>query len=279
MCRVWLVTVFLFFLLQGCLKEIGEEGYQYCLVVEGWIEEGSVPYVILSQNNPLISNVDSTSIEAMIIRWAKVTVSDGETTEVLRGRIDGDYFPPFIYRGIEMRGVVGKTYTLSVEYSGQVWTATTTIPKSVPLRALETEGVQDTLFALKARFDDPAGEKNYYKFFTRVHNRQGRYLPSLMGNFDDNMFDGTSMEVTVNQGIEMKELKKFSAYFHAEDTVYVKFCTMSKFDFDFWTAYENEQINSQNPLFPANQNLPSNIIGGRGCWCGFGKQTYVIWHK
>lgn len=271
--------VFGILLLLGCSDEPGIEGYRYRLVVEGWIDEGDVPYVILSQNKPLISTVDSTSIEDMIVRWAKVSVSDGDTTEILRGRIDGNYFPPFLYRGIEMRGVAGKTYTLTVEYSGHVWTARTTIPQAVELTALETVPVQDTLYSVYATFRDPAGIKNYYKFFTRVWNKNGRYLPALMGNLDDNLFDGGEIKTIVNQGIEMKEIKNFSAYFHEKDTVLVKFCTMSEFDFDFWTAYENEQINSQNPLFPANQNLPSNISSGRGAWCGYGTKTYVVWKR
>ena len=277
--RRFVVLILFWSGLLGCVKDPGIEGYRYRLVVEGWIEEGGVANVLLSQNNPLISTVDSTSIEQMVIRWAKVTVSDGERTEVLRGRIDGDYFPPFIYHGTELMGEAGKTYTLTVEYSGHVWTAQTTIPESVPLTLLKTQAVEgnDTLYSIRATFSDPAVEKNYYKFFTRI-NRKGRFLPSLMGNFDDNLFDGKEMSVTVNQGIEMKQIKKFNAYFHVKDTVFVKFCTMSEFDFDFWTAYENEQINSQNPLFPANQNLPSNISSGRGCWCGYGKNTYVIWH-
>lgn len=280
MKRYGFIIAALGLLIGGCVKETGQENYRYRLVVEGWIEEGSSPYVILSQNKPLVSTIDSTSIEDMIIRWAKVSVSDGETTEILRGHIDKNYFPPFVYRGYEMIGVAGKTYTLTVEYSGKVWTAQTTIPRSVALSAVKTEMVEgrDTLYAVKASFQDPPGEKNYYKFFARIWHKNGRFLPSLMGNLDDNKFDGQEMNVTVNQGIEMKEIKKFSAYFHVKDTVSIKFCTMSEFDFDFWTAYENEQINSQNPLFPANQNLPSNIPGGRGCWCGFGKNVYVIWN-
>lgn len=274
---LWLV--FLFFMVLSCTEEEGMEKYRYRLVVEGWIEEGDVAYVILSQNNPLITTVDSTSIENMVVRWAKVTVSDGETSEILRGRIDGNYFPPFIYHGTELMGEAGKTYTLTVEYSGHVWTAQTTIPEPVPLTGLRAERVEgrDTLFSVKATFRDPAGEKNYYKFFTRIAGKKGRFLPCLMGNFDDNLFEGREMEVSVYQGIQMKEFKKFSAYFHERDTVEVKFCTMSEFDFDFWTAYENEQINSQNPLFPANQNLPSNISSGRGCWCGYGRRTYLVW--
>lgn len=62
------------------------------------IESGNVAYVCLSQTRPLNSVVDSLAFSEIPIRWAKVTVSDGQTTEVLTGRIDTDYTPPFIYR-------------------------------------------------------------------------------------------------------------------------------------------------------------------------------------
>lgn len=274
----WIIALILSCL--SCTKESGIENYNYRLVVEGWIEEGGVAHVILTQNKPLFSIVDSTSMEEMVIRWAKVSVSDGEETEVLRGGIDKNYFPPFIYKGALLSGQAGKTYTLKVEYSGKVWTAETHIPQSVPLTGITSRAVpgNDTLFSVEANFDDPGTEKNYYKFFTRILHKNNRYIPSLMGNFDDNLFNGKRRSVTVNQGIEMKQIKKFEANFNIKDTVFVKFCTMPEFGFDFWTAYENELINSQNPLFPANQNLKSNIPGGRGIWCGYGRQLNVIWY-
>lgn len=274
-------TYFLLFcllLLNGCVKTSPLDDFEYKLVVDGWIKEGQVPYVILTQTKPLLSNIDSTSIEDMVIRWAKVSVSDGEETEVLSGRIDKNYFPPFIYRGSRLSGEAGKTYTLKVEYSGQVWTAQTTIPPSVPLTTLTPEiAANDTLYSIEATFNDPANAKNYYKLFTKVVNKHTRFLSSLMGNFDDNLFNGQSMTVTVNQGIDQRQFKNFESHFHVRDTVLVQFCTLPEFGFRYWTAYENELINGQNPFFPANQNLPTNINnGGIGIWCGYGQRTYSV---
>lgn len=270
--------LFCLLLFNGCVETSNLDNFEYKLVVEGWIKEGEAPHVILTQNKPLLSNIDSTSIEDMVVRWAKVSVSDGEETEVLSGRIDKNYFPPFIYRGSRLSGEAGKTYTLKVEYSGREWTAETTIPASLPLTALVPEiAANDTLYSIEATFSDPANEKNYYKFFTKVVHKNTRFLSSLLGNFDDNLFNGQSMTVTVNQGIDQRQFKNFESHFHIRDTVLVQFCTLPEFGFRYWTAYENELVNGQNPFFPANQNLPTNINnGGIGIWCGYGQKTYSV---
>ena len=253
--------LFCLLLSNGCVETSNLDDFEYKLVVEGWIKEGEAPHVILTQNKPLLSNIDSTSIEDMVVRWAKVSVSDGEETEVLSGRIEA-----------------GKTYTLKVEYSGREWTAETTIPASLPLTALVPEiAANDTLYSIEATFSDPANEKNYYKFFTKVVHKNTRFLSSLLGNFDDNLFNGQSMTVTVNQGIDQRQFKNFESHFHIRDTVLVQFCTLPEFGFRYWTAYENELVNGQNPFFPANQNLPTNINnGGIGIWCGYGQKTYSV---
>lgn len=270
--------LFCLLLLNGCIETSNLNDFEYKLVVEGWIKEGEVPFVILTQTKPLISNIDSTSIEDMIVRWAKVSVSDGEETEVLSGRIDKNYFPPFIYRGSRILGKAGKTYILKIEYSGQEWTAQTLIPASVPVTSLTPKlATNDTLYSIEATFNDPLNEKNYYKLFTKVTHKNTRFLSSLMGNFDDNLFNGQSMTVTVNQGISQRQFKNFESHFHIHDTVLVQFCTLPEFGFRYWTAYENELVNGQNPFFPANQNLPTNISnGGIGIWCGYGRETYRV---
>ena len=66
------------------------EDFEPKIVVDGWIESGNVAYVCLSQTRPLNSVVDSLAFSEIPIRWAKVTVSDGQTTEVLTGRIGTD---------------------------------------------------------------------------------------------------------------------------------------------------------------------------------------------
>lgn len=260
----------------GC-NEAEDDRFQYTIAVEGWIDEGDVPYVILTQTVPFFSVLDSMAIEDMVIRWAKVSVSDGEQTEILTGHIDKNYFPPFIYRGSTLFGETGKSYTLKIEYSGRIWEAVTTIPSAVSLTEIATSILpeNDTLQTIKATFTDPPDEKNYYRFYTKVRNQNKRYIGALMGNFDDNLFDGKEMKASVFQGLDLTRKKSFNPYFHVNDTVMVKFTTTTEFGFRYWTAYENEIINSQNPFLPVTKNLPSNIPEGKGIWCGYGKRVYT----
>ena len=68
------------------------------MVVEGWIEDGGHPVVMLTSTVPV--SEQETSIDSLgqyLIRWARVAVSDGERTVVLSGKYTKDYFPPYIY--------------------------------------------------------------------------------------------------------------------------------------------------------------------------------------
>jgi len=43
-----------------------------------------------------------------------------------------------------------------------------------------------------------------------------------------------------------------------------------------YPQYENEVINSGNPVFPNTTNLPGNIDGGLGIWMGYGTAVYHV---
>ena len=76
------------------------------LVVEGWIDEGGFPVVILSETVP-ISDIyaDVNTLNDRVIKWAKVSIDDGENEVILTGKNSPSYFPPYIYTTSRMRGV------------------------------------------------------------------------------------------------------------------------------------------------------------------------------
>lgn len=264
-------------LLTGCEPQwdFGLTDFNPQIVVEGWIESGNFAYVCLSQTKTLDMPLDSMAIFDIPIRWAKVTVSDGSESEVLTGRMDKNYTPPFIYTGSRIRGEAGKTYTLKVEYSGQEVTATTSIPQPVPLTSLIVEKCSDsdTLYQLKAYFDDNKSEKNYYKFFTQVLPPDKRFFSSFMGTFDDSVLPGQAC-VPVYRGLRYTDLKKYTPFYRKMEIVAVKFTQLPQEGFEFWSSYENEVTNGKNPIFPSSSNLKSNIKGGLGIWCGYGTKVY-----
>lgn len=121
-----------------------DSDYESEVVVEGGITVDGFAKVYLSQSKILNSTWDSIALSKLPVMSAKVTVSDGSQTEILVGRIDKGRLPYFVYTGSQIRGEVGKVYTLTVMYRGKEITAHTTIPEPILLDSIRlrpTEGV------------------------------------------------------------------------------------------------------------------------------------------
>ncbi|MGV3508292.1 MAG: DUF4249 domain-containing protein [Sphingobacteriaceae bacterium] len=280
--RLKSTIIFLLFalLIAACEKEEPNKFGEYSpkFIVEGWIEQDDYPYVILTHNIPFFTTLDSAQISEIVIRWAKVSVSDGETTEILTAKRDKDYFPPYIYRGYKLKGEPGKTYTLTIEYAGNTLTSTTTIPNRTPLDSIwfiPRENNEDKL-QLQVRIKDNAAEKNYYKLYTKTDSNK-QYVPTLLSNHDDKYFNGKELTLQVNTGPENNLTVKNDFYFKKGETVRVKFSSIPKEGFDFWRSFQDEVMNSSNPLIGSTGKIESNIKGpGLGIWCGYGSSVYLV---
>ena len=248
------------------------------VVVEGWIEQGDVPQVILSRSIPVNASIDSTTILNYFIRSAKVTVSDGLNEEVLSLKSDASRIPPYVYYGSKIIGKVGQSYSLKIEYLDQIIEAKTSIPNLVAIEKAEyrKKTQTDTIGYVYLDFIDPIVDKNYYQIATRVEGEELLFVPALYGNLNDVNFVSAAVSLQVSRGIYVLSKEKFKPHFVDGDLIYVKLRTMSKTGFDFWNSWQNEIINGRSPIFPANTSLKSNIKGGLGIWEGYGQSTIVI---
>lgn len=248
------------------------------VVVEGWIEEGDYAQVLLSSSIPVTDVIDTTNVLTHVIRSAKITISDGYNSEVLRVKNDEERVPPFVYFGSVLKGEAGKKYSLKIEYLNRIIEAVTTIPKSVDLKSAEyiKKNSTDTTGYVFVKFEDPVGEKNYYQIATKTDGEEPIFVPSLYGNLDDRNFMTSSMSVQVTRGIILFPKTKFTPYFADGDLIYVKLRTQNKEALDFWNSWQNEIVNSRNPIYPSNTSLKSNINGGIGIWAGYGQRTLIV---
>jgi hypothetical protein len=281
MKKIHLLSVFsLLIFIISCSREdyVKNVDGESKIVVEGWIEHGDVPQVILSRSNPINATIDSTTIFDYFIRSAKVTVSDGEIEEVLSLRSDNDRVPPYVYYGSKIIGEVGKSYVLKIEYLNNVIEATTSIPNMVSIKSVEYRKANpaDTTGLVYLEFNDPVLEKNYYQIQTRVDNVEPVFVPALYGNLNDDNFVSSSVSSQVTRGIYVLSKTKYRPYFTDGDLIFVKLRTMSKDGFDFWNSWQNEIVNGRSPIFPANTSLKTNIKGGVGIWQGYGQSTISI---
>ena len=276
MSVIMTVTAFL-----SCTPEINVDNIDFepQIVVDGWIENGQPANVILTQWLPVNSD-NYISVKEIPIKWAKVTVSDGEKEEVLAGGIDSKYNPPYVYRGYSIRGECGKTYKLKVEYADRVVTAETTIPEPVEILDYKISKCKDSglMYSVDITFEDEKDRKNYYKVFSMVHNKDSRFYSSFMGTVNDKVSDGDGMiNMQVNRGYRFdNDGFKYTPYYSLYDKVSIKLTQINKKEYDFWLSYENEVTNGKNPLFPNTSNLQSNIQGGKGIWCGYASDVINV---
>ena len=265
----------------ACEKELVVELPPYTprLVVDGWIEQGKYPTVILTRNAGYFDPVDSSAIRELVVTRAKVSISDGEREEVLTLRRRDEYFPNFLYQGTEIRGEVGKTYRLTVESEGKEYTATTTIPAPVSLDSVWYEPLpsSDTLGHVWATLTDPGQQENYYRLFTQRIGKDETFVPVYLSAISDQFFAGETLSFSVLRGAENLSNITDDLYFREGDTVRVKMCAIDRAHYDFWRTLERELYATGNPFASSGNEVISNIEGGAlGVWGGYGAAYHVL---
>lgn len=250
------------------------------LVVEGWIEDGGYPVVIVTSSIPISEEyMPAETLSDYIVRWATVTVYCGEDSAVLTGKYDKGYFPPYIYTTSRMKGEQGKNYSLKVEYKDMVATATTTIPPRPDVMRFRLERCEDsdTMYQVKAVFTDNKEEKNYYQLFSKVGAENKQYLASYLGSIDDDVL-GDTTEVAVYRGHEVLSTMDYTPYFRPNDTISVKLSQIDEASFHFWDDYIKILSLSHNPFMAPQRSIRYNIVNGSGYWCGMNsvKDYFVI---
>ncbi len=242
---------------------------QPSLVLEGWIENGGHPYVLLSESIPLGSDRDihPEDFVESLAKWARVTVSDGTREVILTGYVDRDYFPPYVFSTDEITGEVGGSYAIRVEYKDYLATATTTIPEPVPITSLRISARQDTTCTIACGFVDPPEKGNYYKVFTRTEDKDRRWQSSALACASDEVMEGFT-EIPLFSAQRMMDYWNLPNLCYKDD-VWVKLCTMEEYGFRFWKNFEMSMSSSTGMVW-FNNDMVSNVKGAVGYWIGYG---------
>lgn len=264
-------------LLSGC-SEIVFPLNEPALAVEGWIEDDGHPIVIVTSSVTVSQEYqDWDTLRDHMIRWARVTVSDGEQSVVLTGKYSNKHFPPYIYTTARLRGEAGKTYSLMVEYENYVETAVTTIPQPIPFEYIKVVSKDDG-YGIVAGFKDNAQTKDYYRMFTMVEKVDSTYKPSFMGLVDDAVLTDGVSELSVYSAFvsDFGAVQRSPMSFLENDVVRLRFSTMEEVIFDYWTDYDDVTSLSSNPFFPVNKKIRSNVSSGMGYWAGYGSTYHKV---
>ncbi|UZR97061.1 DUF4249 domain-containing protein [Chondrinema litorale] len=278
---LYIISMF-FLLLTACEDEAGDlklPTYEPKLVIDGQIEQGKYAQVTLTKSASYFADIDSAALREALVSTAKVSISDGEKSEVLTLTKNSDKFPPYYYKGTELVGEVGKTYTLTVETQGQVYQAETSIPEPPKFDNLsfEFDSSEDTLALLGAEFTDNAEEENYYRIFTYRENKDVKYVPMYLSTLGDKYFNGETFSLNILRGSQSLTEIADDIYFTKGDTIRVKFCSLDKAHFDFWRTLEREAYSVGNPFTSSGNEILSNTGEGTlGVWGGYGATYYQL---
>lgn len=263
-------------ILMGCEKEITIDlpEAEPKLVVEGFIEQGFPPVVILSESRGFFEAVDSASLKEVIVTDADVVVNDGVQDYPLSfisfGGLSG-------YSSINLTGQIGKTYTLKITRNGELYTSKTTILPPVPTDSLwfEPEKPGDSLGYIWAYIYEPQGLGDGYRWYAQRLGKDPYPIAPRGSVFDDQFVDGKYFKFGYSRGIltgsqAPDDFNRERGYFKRGDTVVVRFCHLEKSVHEFLLSYEVESLNSSNP-FTTPANIKTNIEGGAlGYWGGYG---------
>lgn len=270
MKRFAIATLFIL-LLTGCIKMVTPEDYfRYNLVVDGRIEQGRAAIVMLSQNMPYTEMYNEDMFRDLVVRWATVTIIHDGEEEVLTGRSNDDYPTKYIYYGKDILGEVGESYTIRVEYSNQLWESTTTILEPIELYDIEVVAVDDKYCTIEATLPpSPHPCSIDCSLYGSTY-----YAPTLLGTYAPSQ---KMRRITINRPTDRLIREDYTTLFSNSDRISLRVNTLCDFSYSYWRKWEDNFINSINPIFPSTSNLPTNISNnGQGIWAGYGTSYHKV---
>ncbi len=294
------------FISLSCTKEVQIDipGYQKQLAVDGFIETDLPPFVVLTTSKDIYSPTDLNAYLNSFISGAVVTVSDGTTTLQL-SEICTDNLPPGTediaagFFGIpkeELKnyhicaytsfnpsifGKVGKTYSLTIQYDGQEYSAVTSILQPTKLDKVfwKAEKASPEWGFSWATLSDPGNQYDAYRWEVKRTNldedgqpRDSDFTKTYNPYFDDQFINGLTFDFAYENPMSYRDGKnpeEFRGYYQIGDTVVIKLSKMNREAFNFLNKKYTQLRTGANP-FATPTNIPSNIKGGAlGLWVGY----------
>ncbi|GAA0874815.1 hypothetical protein GCM10009118_12230 [Wandonia haliotis] len=294
------------FLLLACEKEVKLDlpEFQQKIVVDGRIEPGMPPIVVLTRSQDLYAPTDINALQNNFVKNAIITVDDGTNEVVLDEFCMNNLQPeliPVIAAAIGVSeetlqqlnfcaystfdpnffGQVGKTYGLTIEVEGSTYTSSTKIidPPVLDSVYFKLNGeLEEHGFGWILINDNPTVYNTYFLEMRRIHQNSAgepadsRFLPAFGPVFDDEFFNGLVFDFGFgNMGsYEDNDIPdEFKGYFKTGDTVVVRISSMDYAAYEFMKIKYIQDSNGGNP-FASPANAPTNIQGGAlGAWVGF----------
>jgi len=304
-------------LFSACEEEITLDINQesQTLVVEGGIEPGFPPYVILTRNQGYFDPINVNTYEDLFIKEAEIKVwtnnLDGSSDSINLTLISDStpFFTDLDYFNSPNNYEFSKTdrkYYLEIKWNNHTITSMTTIPEITPLDSLwvkqnpntEADWWKESTCDIWSVYSDDASIQNNILIRSKRLEHWKRTSHGIVNIEDPNLllFDcgsdilinGESFETVFlrpNPGSipplasyqsERYEINNNQdSVFLPPDVVLIKFCQIDESSMRFWRSVVRQVTINGNPVSEP-MNLVSNINGGLGIWTGYAPVYYKV---
>ncbi|MCX8470657.1 MAG: DUF4249 domain-containing protein [Chitinophagaceae bacterium] len=270
------------------------------LVVEGEIENGQLPQVLLTNSLGFFDKINLSNIK--FEKGATITVTDLNTNYSVNliqfgfpipNATDSIYFytlPPLsIFDSI--KGQIGHRYKLQILNKGILHEAITSIPNQQLPDSMWAEKIpNDSGSNIRVKYQDPDTLGNYTKYKTQVLrqfknvNLSEDYLTSFSSTFNDALTNGQTLPFTINLGYNkninfndtsQRKYFEMQTKVYKGDTVNIKFMGIDYATYQFWETLEYSKNSTGNP-FASPTKVQGNVSNAIGIWGGYGSKLMSI---
>src|ERR1051326_814137 len=279
--RFLLLPLLLLLSFSSCQKEITVKlpVAKQKICVEGKIEPGIPPYIILTHNVPYFGPTDIQTLQNSFVHGAVIKVSDGSSTVTLNEYcsqslpdsllpavaqftgVDTALLKSFnycLYTSFSMIGKKNTTYNLTIDVEGKTLTSTTKILDPIPLdstwfKYIRVNNTGDSLGFVYAHLTDPPVEGNCYRWLAMRKHKDQSFVAPPGSVFDDKYINGKSFNFAYERGTTPNSTvpddnNEERGYFKHGDTVIVKFCTIDRPALDFFRQVDVAIYSQGNPF-------------------------------
>ena len=266
------------------------------LVVEGRIEPGRPPVVLLSRSQDYFAPVDAGLLGTLYSGGGEVVLTvDGEDFVldeicadelgidelILAAQLIGVPLETLIlsnlcaYTRLSLFGEIGKTYALRAVLDGDTATAVSKLNPAVPLDSLwfEAPGNVDSLGFIYTDFQDPDSLGNAYRWSAMRTGVDPGFLYPSISTVDDALFNGLAFEFSQFRPVTAEDFEEDAnpeeiGFYKLGDTVIVRWDHIDRGAFEAISSME-EQLQSQGSPFANPSDVATNIQGGLGLWVAY----------
>lgn len=301
----------------GCEKEITVElpDTPERLVVEGTIEPGLPPFVILTRTQSFFEPLDASAISNSFVRGAVMPVDNGNGPIQLDQLCTSALTPEQRALFSEIAGLdpalvsnadICVYSTANTALFGN-WAAPTTCGSRRRAKCSPAPPRSRTRFrwipcgsdwrcndpttipwaSRGAHSTDPDTLGNCYRWMARRISRRPNgdtedptFISPLGNTFQDKYVNGLTFDFNFIRGRQFysnqpEDENEEAGYYQVGDTIAVKFVSIGFNEHEFYTSYD-ENTSAARRLFGNPVNARTNITGGLGIWAGWGVYSDTI---